>query len=40
MTLPNLLGIIWLRKDMKQTIKEYGEFFEKEFPGKDHPNFK
>ncbi len=39
MTLPNLVGIIWLRKDMKQTIKEYGEFFEKEFPGKKHPKF-
>ncbi|MEQ8238634.1 MAG: sodium:alanine symporter family protein [Cyclobacteriaceae bacterium] len=39
MTLPNLVGIIWLRKDMKQTIKEYGEFFEANFPGKNHPKF-
>jgi AGCS family alanine or glycine:cation symporter len=40
MTLPNIVGIIWLRKDMKKTIKEYGEFFEKEFPGEKHPKFK
>lgn len=40
MTLPNLLGIIWLRKDMKQTIGEYGDFFEKTFPGEKHPKFK
>ncbi len=40
MTLPNLIGIIWLRKDMKKTIREYGDFFEKEFPGQDHPKFK
>ncbi len=40
MTLPNLVGIIWLRKDMKNTIGEYGDFFEKEFPGMKHPKFK
>lgn len=40
MTLPNLIGIIWLRKDMKKTISEYGDFFEKEFPDQDHPKFK
>jgi alanine or glycine:cation symporter, AGCS family len=40
MTVPNLLGIIWLRKDMKKTIKEYGDFFEENFPGKKHPKFK
>ena len=40
MTLPNLVGIIWLRKDMKKTIREYGDFFEKEFPGVKHPKFK
>ena len=39
MTLPNLVGIIWLRKDMKKTIKDYGEFFEANFPGKNHPKF-
>ena len=39
MTLPNLLGILWLRKDMKKTIQEYGEFFDKEFPNQKHPKF-
>ena len=40
MTLPNLIGIIWLRKDMKQTISDYGDFFEENFPGMKHPKFK
>ncbi len=40
MTLPNLIGIIWLRKDMKKTIAEYGDFFEENFPGQKHPKFK
>lgn len=40
MTLPNLLGILWLRKDMKQTVKDYGDFFEENFPGMKHPKFK
>ncbi|WKK85029.2 alanine/glycine:cation symporter family protein [Marivirga arenosa] len=40
MTLPNLVGILWLRKDMKRTISEYGDFFEENFPGEDHPKFK
>ncbi len=40
MTLPNLLGILWLRKDMKKTIGEYGDFFEENFPGQKHPKFK
>ncbi|WP_296622474.1 sodium:alanine symporter family protein [Marivirga sp.] len=40
MTIPNLIGILWLRKDMKKTIGEYGDFFEENFPGKDHPKFK
>ena len=31
MTLPNLVGIFLLRKDMKQSIKEYQEFITKEF---------
>ncbi|MCR9251232.1 MAG: sodium:alanine symporter family protein [bacterium] len=39
MTIPNLVGIIWLRKDMTKTIKEYGESFEKEHPGEKHPKF-
>ena len=32
MTLPNLFGIIMLRKDMKQTVKEYWVTFKKERP--------
>jgi AGCS family alanine or glycine:cation symporter len=40
MTLPNLLGILWLRKDMKKTIGEYGDFFEEQFPDQKHPKFK
>ena len=40
MTLPNLVGILWLRKDMKKTIAEYGDFFEENFPGMKHPKFK
>jgi AGCS family alanine or glycine:cation symporter len=40
MTIPNLIGIIWLRKDMKNTIREYGDFFEENFPGEKHPKFK
>lgn len=32
MTLPNLFGILWLHKDMKQSIKEYWEDFRKEHP--------
>jgi len=31
MTLPNLIGILWLRKDMKATIKDYWDRF---VPGK------
>ena len=40
MTIPNLVGILWLRKDMKQTIKDYGDFFESTFPDQKHPKFK
>jgi len=32
MTIPNLIGIIMLRKDMKQTVKDYWESFDKEHP--------
>ncbi|MEL7147135.1 MAG: alanine:cation symporter family protein, partial [Bacteroidota bacterium] len=39
MTLPNLLGIFWLQKEMKKTIKEYGESFKKDFPDENAPNF-
>ena len=29
MTIPNLIGIFWLRKEMKTTVKEYWEDFRK-----------
>lgn len=32
MTLPNLVGIFWLRKEMKSTISDYWRDFKKEFP--------
>ncbi len=31
MTLPNLFGILMLRKDMKETVNKYWIDFEKEF---------
>lgn len=40
MTIPNLIGILWLRKEMPQMIRQYGEFFERTFPGMKHPKFK
>ncbi|MFC7001409.1 alanine/glycine:cation symporter family protein [Pseudobowmanella zhangzhouensis] len=33
MTLPNLFGIMMLRKEMKQTVNQYWEDFEKQHPG-------
>lgn len=35
MTIPNLIGIFWLRDDMKRTVQSYWENFRKE-----HPNHK
>ncbi len=32
MTLPNLVGIFWLRKEMKSTISDFWKGFKKEFP--------
>jgi alanine or glycine:cation symporter, AGCS family len=32
MTVPNLVGILWLRKDMKKTLADYLESFRKEYP--------
>lgn len=32
MTLPNLFGILMLRKEMKQTVKQYWVDFKKEYP--------
>ena len=40
MTIPNLIGILWLRKEMPQIIKDYGKFFREQFPDdKKHPKF-
>jgi len=32
MTIPNLIGIIWLRHDMKATLTEYWSGFKEEYP--------
>ncbi len=37
MTLPNLLGILLLSKDMKQTVKDYWKDFKKEWPDEKTP---
>jgi len=37
MTLPNLFGIIMLRKDMKQTVNEFWDGFKKEWPDEKVP---
>lgn len=37
MTLPNLFGILWLHKDLKQTIKDYWTGFKKEYPNEKIP---
>ncbi len=37
MTLPNLIGIILLRKDMKSTVKQYWKDFAKEWPDEKLP---
>ncbi len=37
MTLPNLFGILMLRKDMKNTVSEYWNTFKKEWPGEKTP---
>jgi len=34
MTIPNLVGILLLHKDMKQTVSDYWETFNKEYPKK------
>ena len=39
MTIPNLVSILWLRKEMPKIIKEYGTYFKKEFAGHKHPKF-
>ena len=37
MTLPNLVGIFWLRKEMRATISDYWKGFKKEFPDEKTP---
>jgi alanine or glycine:cation symporter, AGCS family len=37
MTLPNLVGILLLRKDMKQTVADYWDDFKKEYPDEKTP---
>ena len=37
MTIPNLFGILFLHKDMKNTIKEYWQDFKKEYPDEKTP---
>lgn len=37
MTIPNLIGIFWLRKEMKSTIKNYWIDFKKEHPDEKIP---
>jgi len=37
MTVPNLIGIIWLRQEVKSTIKEYWVNFKKEWPNEKTP---
>lgn len=37
MTLPNLFGILWLHKDMKQTVKDFWKGFKKEYPEEKTP---
>lgn len=37
MTIPNLFGILWLHKDMKQTVKDFWDGFKKEHPDEKTP---
>ncbi len=39
MTIPNLVCILWLRKEMSALILSYGKFFKKTYPTKKHPRF-
>ena len=39
MTIPNLVCILWLRREMPRLIKAYGAYFKKNYPGKRHPRF-
>jgi len=37
MTVPNLIGLLWLRKEVKSTIKDYWANFKKEWPNEKIP---
>lgn len=37
MTLPNLIGILWLHKDMKRTVRDFWSGFKKEWPDEKTP---
>jgi len=37
MTLPNLIGILFLHKEMKQTVKDYWIMFKKDWPNEKTP---
>lgn len=37
MTLPNLVGILWLHKDMKETVNNYWKNFKEEWPDEKTP---
>ena len=37
MTVPNLIGLIWLRQEVKSTIKKYWVNFKKEWPNEKTP---
>ncbi len=38
MTIPNLIGIFWLRKEMKSSVKQYWIDFKQEFPEEKVPD--
>jgi len=38
MTLPNLVGILFLRKEMKSTVQQYWEDFKEEYPNENTPD--
>ena len=37
MTIPNLIGLLWLRKEVKSTVKDYWVNFKKEWPNEKTP---
>ena len=37
MTIPNLIGLLWLRKEVKTTVKDYWINFKKEWPNEETP---